>query len=361
MSERPVELVWNKGIARLCDRRIPDEFPDGLTYTPVPTLAGARASAELPADVIADPARCADIRAGEIVWVRLSWLPAFVRQVLPLVRAPFVLATGDSDSSAPSELPAELAAAILASPHVIRWFTQNHDGAAPERMAPLPIGIDFHSVSEHPMWSERVASPSEQEHQLKAIASALPPLERREPLLYIDFAWSHSARAYLDTVLRSFIRIERHPAPAAARLREGRRAVVGKLRRRPGVICQETPLPRSEMWRRRGQYAAVLSPHGGGLDCHRTWEALALGHLVVVPSSSLDPLFEGLRVVAVSDWDQVRAANLARWLAASARDATRGPLTSRYWVERMRSVTAGSCACLSSTQSYIAWMMAVRG
>ena len=42
MAERPVELVWNKGIARLCDRRIPDEFPDGLTYRHVPSLAGAR-------------------------------------------------------------------------------------------------------------------------------------------------------------------------------------------------------------------------------------------------------------------------------------------------------------------------------
>jgi len=106
VTEKPVELVWNKGIARLCDRRIPDEFPDGLTYTPVPALAGARISSDLPADVIADPERYADIRDGEIVWVRLSWLPAFVRQVLPLVRARFVLATGDSDSSVPAVLAA---------------------------------------------------------------------------------------------------------------------------------------------------------------------------------------------------------------------------------------------------------------
>src|SRR5262249_26229367 len=106
------------------------------------------------------------------------------------------------------------------------------------------------------------------------------------------------------------------------------------------VICQEAPLPRGEMWHRRGQYAAVLSPHGSGLDCHRTWEALALGHLVVVPSSSLDPLFEGLSVVTVPDWDQVSAEHLARWLSASVGAASRGPLTSRYWIERMRSVTA---------------------
>jgi len=320
-AEKPVQLVWNKGIARLCDRRIPDEFPDGRTYTPVPTLAGARISPGLPADVIADPGRYADIREGEVVWVRLSWLPAFVRQVLPLVRAPFVLATADSDSSVPTELP-ELARQVLGSPVVIRWFTQNHDGAAPERMAPLPIGIDFHSVAEQPIWGESLASPSQQEPTLETIRDGLPPLERRLPRVYIDFAWDLRARSY--------------PAPAAARLSESRRTIVKTLRQREAVVCQEAPLPRSEMWRRRGQYAAVLSPHGGGLDCHRTWEALALGHLVVVPSSALDPLFKGLRVVPVQSWDEIDEKNLDHWLA-ERNDASRDPLTSRYWLTQMKS------------------------
>jgi hypothetical protein len=341
VSEAPVELVWNKGIARLCDRRFPDEFPDGMTYTPVSTLAGDRISAELPADVIADPASHADIAKGEIVWVRLSWLPAFVRQVLPLVRAPFVLATADSDSSVPRDLP-ELAREILASPYVIRWFTQNYDGAAAERMAPLPIGIDFHSVSEKAIWGEGRASPREQEIQLETIARALPPLERRDPGLYLDFAWNFSRRrAYLDLMWP--LPVDGNDrAPATARLPEGRKTIVRKLRWRRAVVCQKTRLPRAEMWRRRGRYAAVVSPHGGGLDCHRTWEALALGHLVVVPSSSLDPLFEGLRVWPVSDWDEVRAKNLARRLSALVGPAAKDPLTSRYWIERMRAAAAGA-------------------
>ncbi len=337
MTETPVELVWNKGIARLCDRRFPDEFPDGVTYTPVRTLAGRRLTPDLPTDVIAGPARHADIRAREIVWVRLSWLPAFVRQVLPLVRAPFVLATGDSDSSVPHALP-ERAREILASPYVIRWFTQNHDGTAPERMAPLPIGIDFHTLSERPVWDEPVASPREQETALQEIARALPPLERRKPKLYLDFAWNRATQAWVDIMwpLR-FIGSERERAPLSARLPEGRRTIVRALRWRRAVVCQIGRLPRREMWRRRGRYAAVLSPHGGGLDCHRTWEALALGHLVVVPSSSLDPLFAGLRVATVSDWDQVRAGNLARWLSMPVERSAGDPLTSRYWIERMRS------------------------
>src|SRR5262249_46387 len=157
---------------------------------------------------------------------------------------------------------------------------------------------------------EAVASPSEQEAQLEAIAHALPPLARRAPGLYIDFAWRGPARSYLDLLADRFASLAAHRAPAVARPREGREAIVRKLRARDGVVCQDAELSRSEMWRQRGQYAAVLSPHGGGLDCHRTWEALALGHLVVVPSSSIDPLFAGLRVVAVADWDEVNAGNL---------------------------------------------------
>ena len=193
----------------------------------------------------------------------------------------------------------------------------------------LPIGIDFHSMSEHPIWGEAVASPSRQEAALKAIAAELPPVERRDPRVYIDFAWSEPLRD--------------DPAPAAARLPESRRAIVKRLRRREVAVCQKAPLPRSEMWRRRGAFAAVLSSHGDGLDCHRTWEALALGHLVVVPTSSLHPLFEGLPVAAVSSWDEVTTGNLARWLSVpTGGAAARERLTSQYWLARMRSVTTRS-------------------
>jgi hypothetical protein len=323
MTQQPVDLVWNKGLARLCDRRIPDEFPDGLTYTPVATLAGVRAAPELPTGLIAEPARYRDIREGEIVWVRLSWLPSFVRQVLPLVRARFVLVTGDADSSVPSEL-GDLGRAILASPAVIRWYAQNHDGTAGERIAPIPIGIDFHMQAQQPIWGEAVATPSRQEATLKAIRAELPAWERRAQRVYLDFAWQKSVP---------------RQAPAAALLPAGRIAIARQLSRRAVAFCQGAPLARSEMWRRRGQFAAVLSPHGGGLDCHRTWEALALGHMVVVPSSPLNALFAGLPVVPVEDWRDVTGNNLQRWLSSHQPDgAVHEKLTSRYWLARMRAL-----------------------
>jgi len=75
------ELVWNKGIAALCDRRIPDEFPDGRNYSTVSTLAGAMPSRRLPDNLISDPTAYRGIADGELVWVRLSWLKSFVKQV----------------------------------------------------------------------------------------------------------------------------------------------------------------------------------------------------------------------------------------------------------------------------------------
>jgi hypothetical protein len=49
----------------------------------------------------------------------------------------------------------------------------------------------------------------------------------------------------------------------------------------------------------------ILSPHGNGLDCHRTWEALALRCIPIMKTSPLDRMFEGLPVLIVNKWSDV--------------------------------------------------------
>jgi len=249
-----------------------------------------------------------------------------VRQVLPFVRARFVLATADSDSSVPTELGDE-ARTILECANVIRWYTQDYDGVtAPDRISCLPVGIDFHSLAQQAIWGETVASPHRQEAILLNIRARLPPFVQRTPRAYLDFAWQKGRILGV---------------PAGARLPEHRDVIVEKLCGRGAAFCQGAMLRQSEMWRRRGQFAAVLSPHGVGLDCHRTWESLVLGHLVIVPGSSLDPLYEGLPVVAVQSWDEVTARNLSRWLAEHVPGkALHEKLTSRYWAAQMRTAAA---------------------
>lgn len=329
------QLVWNKGIAALCDRRIPDEFPDG-DYTPVSTLAGALMSSRLPDNMIADPQAHFSIRDGELVWVRLSWLKSFVRQVLPHVKSRFVLVTADSDSCVPSELMTE-ARAIISSPVVTRWYTQNYDGTVvSDKLSPLPIGIDFHTLCQADAWGELKASSSDQERKLITLRDDLPPADQRIPKVYIDFAWQKSWG------LRSYRRF--HPLRGTD-FRPSRRRIATQLRGNDLTVAQQEFLPRNTMWRTRGDYAFVLSPHGVGLDCHRTWEALALGHIVLVPSSSLDPLFAGLPVIPFKSLDEISGENLARWLKNfRGWRGNNERLTSRFWVEKMRAAADMACS-----------------
>jgi hypothetical protein len=332
VPDAAVELIWNKGIAARCDRRLPDEFPNGRGYSAVPTFAGAYASPKLPDSLVGDPAAFDDLQENELVWIRLSWLRSFVRQVLPRVRAKFVLVTGDSDSCVPSEVLPE-ARAILASRNLIHWYTQNYDGSMPgERISPIPIGIDFHVLSERPCWGEPRSTPAQQERALESVRDGLPSLEDRVPKVYVDFGWQRGFG------LRNYRRF--HPLRGTS-FHETRRRVVKTVSRRETVVCQAGPLPRSQMWRERGNYRFVLSPHGTGLDCHRTWEALALGHIVLVPSSSLDSLYTGLPVIPLKHWDEITAENLSKWFrsyveCSQPRDPGRKLRTS-FWVHQMRS------------------------
>jgi hypothetical protein len=327
LTGQRVEIIWNKGIAALCDRRFPDEFPDGKTYTPIPTYAGALWSSRLPDNLIADPSAGCKIGDGELVWVRLSWLRSFVRQILPLVKANFILVTGDSDSCVPSELGRETRA-VLECSRVMHWYTQDYDASGPpEKFSPIPIGVDFHMISEKAVWGENVSFPLEQERAIVSAAKALPPLLARQPRVYIDFGWQRGFGLY-----RRF-----HPLEGTI-FHESRRRIAKRLRGNARVYCQSGPLPRREMWRRRGEYVFVLSPHGMGLDCHRTWEALALGHIVLTPSSSLDPLYVDLPVVALKSWSEITPENLERWMAQySNGGSNQEKLRSSYWVNEMRS------------------------
>ena len=322
-------LVWNRGIAAMCDWRIPNEFvgPHGFSNSPGP--AHHERPPDLLDDLIVNPRLYEEIRDGDLVWVKFSWLKSFLKQVVPLVKASFVLVTGDSDVSVPSKAAAEIAE-VVACPNILHWFTQNCDAVGfRDRVWPLPIGIDFHTLIERPAWGEETSSSKDQERLLYSIRQELPPIQERVREVYLDFAWQ---------------RPEYRPL-------ERRAAVVEKLRGKPAVHCQERPVRRSQMWRRRGQYAFVVSPLGGGMDCHRTWEALALGHIVIVPASPLDSLYEGVPVISVKDWDDITPENLDRWLAdCLGRELHYERLTSKYWVDKMRTLATESLATAARPQ-----------
>ncbi|MEW9836648.1 hypothetical protein [Mesorhizobium marinum] len=104
-------------------------------------------------------------------------------------------------------------------------------------------------------------------------------------------------------------------------------------------------VPQAEIWRQYARYPLVLSTHGNGLDCHRTWELLLLGCIAVTKTSSLDPLYKGLPVAILDDWRQARVPRMMeRWVEElgplTDPDDIRTRLRSDAWIAPLRQLLA---------------------
>ncbi len=304
----PTRYVWSRGLALSCDHN------GGLVF--VRGQRGGRAALRF------DPRAFEQVRDGDLVWTRLIALPQFLEEALPRIQARFALVTGDEDWSIPQGFDGS--ERLLESPKLGLWFTQNLDGTGRHpKLRHLPIGLDFHTISNGPKWGEQQATPAAQEAELEVIRAEMPPSAERLLKVHADFHFNkHKHQVWGD---------------ARAQVQEA-------LAHNPDLVFQQQKLRRSQLWREKTRYAFVVSPHGNGLDCHRTWESLVLGNIVIVKRSSLDPLYEGLPVVIVDDWREIERPNLTRWHAehapAFARPEVQARLTNAYWIERMRRLLA---------------------
>ncbi|HEX4025270.1 MAG TPA: hypothetical protein VHX52_11300 [Steroidobacteraceae bacterium] len=302
----PTRLLWSRGLALLCDHN------GGTAF--IREQRGGGPALRFDAEAYDH------VRDGELVWVRATALPQFLHEALPRIRARFALVTGDEDWSIPLDFDG--AAELCEHRNLVCWFAQNCDGRDRSgKILPLPIGMDFHTISNAPRWGHAQASPAQQEAELEALRAAMPANGARVPRVHADFHFNRHGRPLLG---------------------ETRAAVEAVLRPNPLVEFQRRKLSRTRLWRNKTRYAFTVSPHGNGLDCHRTWESLALGNIVIVRHSPLDPLYEGLPVVIVDRWEDITAQNLALW-HAQLREGFSTPefadrLTNRYWIERMRSL-----------------------
>ncbi|HEY4104140.1 MAG TPA: hypothetical protein VGM44_09620 [Polyangiaceae bacterium] len=302
------KYVWSRGLGLLCDHN------GGVDF--VKRQRGGRPPLRF------DPKAFDRVRDGDLVWTRHIALPQFVEEALPRIDARFTLVTGDEDWAIPSGF--SRSSALTANPKILCWFTQNYDGTdATGKILPLPIGIDFHTISNRRKWGHFPATPAAQEAELERIVAEAEPNARRMLKVHADFHFNkHKQQVWGDA----------------------RQAVEAALAGNPVVQFQTTNVKRADLWRAKTRYAFVVSPHGNGLDCHRTWESLVLGNIVIVKRSSLDPLYEGLPVVIVDDWREISEENLRRWHAAHrsafGKPEVEARLTNRYWIDRMRRTTA---------------------
>jgi hypothetical protein len=304
-SYTPTHFLWSRGLALLCDHN------GGFDY-----VRKQRGGGRPP--IAYDSSDFANVRDGDLLWVRVNSLPRFVEHVLPHIDARFALVTGDEDWAIPSGFDG--ASEIIANRNVLCWFAQNADGTDTSgKVLPIPIGLDFHTIANRRKWRHWQATPRQQEAELERIRAAMLANGHRLVRAHADFHFNKGKS--LDA-------------------RDSREAIHSILRDNPNVVFQSRKLSRSNLWREKTRYAFVISPHGHGLDCHRTWESLLLGNIPIVKRSPLDRLYEGLPVVIVDDWTEITAQAMRDWHEkhhAGFDDAKmQERLTNRYWIARVR-------------------------
>lgn len=269
-----------------------------------------------------------DISPGNIVWIKSAFLQEFYDQVLATLHVPIVLLIADGDESFPSNsnltIPFEQ---FINHPFIIHIFAQNNDYTGPsKKVSSLPIGMDFHTLSyktNHQDWGH-TTSPQEQETELKNLLKTLKPTNQRKKRAYVDFQ-------FYDTMHGSFNRY----------LECGEdRTLIFEILLDSGLIDYGPWMKRSDLWEKKSDYAFSISPHGNGLDCHRTWEDLLLGCIVIVKTSPLDCLYKGLPVVIINEWSEITEENLTTWLTlygdAFTNPEYRKKLTNAYWFDIIR-------------------------
>lgn len=244
----------------------------------------------------------------------------FVNEVLEKIHRPFVLVTGDSDLAVNGSTIQNIET-LLSNSNLKKWFAQNLNFQDP-KIEPMPIGLDFHSAWQNPRhYSGRHILPAHQEGEIRGICRTARRFSERDPLVVCDWI-GHSAYGDREEARRGI--------PEDARFVPTRR------------------LPRHELWQEYVKYAFVASPSGVGMDCHRTWEAIAFGCVPIIKKSALTPLFEGMPVLVVERWDVLTAEYLKQQqqkLAAQSFDYSKIFLT--YWRGRINNDMQGR-TCMST-------------
>lgn len=235
----------------------------------------------------------AEIGEGQVVFVKTDYLEEFFNLCHPQIKYPYVLVTHNSDWGIPGSYTN-----YLNDSKLLAWFGQNMEGCHP-KLHPIPIGIANQYVQHGDLST------------LEEIRKTVEKVNRRPILLYMNFQ--------------------------TATYPQERKKVHSLFSDKPFCSVMQTTDFRSYLVDlSRSKF--VLSPRGNGLDCHRTWEALLMGAIPIVKSSSLDPLFKDLPVLIVKDWNVINESFLLRqWVRMSLNKYNNEKLFADYWFSVIKS------------------------
>ena len=285
-----------------------------------------------------------------IIWLRMGSDPEkpeiatgavgdinlFAREIIGSLKGPVILVTTDGDLGVPSGLPKETMSRILEDPSVVAWYTQNLDRPGfHKKLKPIPIGLDLHT---------RIGRWVSPQKKSKIFLTAMQNCQQREKRLFRVWCDVH-LESDLGAMVNEFPEEHGKPGASLFETRIELRAAIESGALDSVIDRPEHRLPVEEIWKTYGRYFFVMSLPGHGLDCHRTWEALALGATVITVHSPLDSLLEKYRVVFLDRsgndhpwWEPMLSKE---WMAAageSVESRANLDLSWSSWVKPIRTM-----------------------
>ena len=258
------------------------------------------------------------------IYVCNTAIPKFAEKLnMKLIKCKFILVSGDSDDTCPDDLfeDENRFLKFIENDKLIHWYSQNCIRKTHKKLSQIPIGLGYHNTFDEdiPEEANKIMSPMKQEALMDKTHKHIP-FWKRETKCYINFNfeknYAHSKFGY-----------DRYEA----------------LTKIPKSLTfsEKTIVNRDTTWMNQSKYAFVVSPFGNGLDCHRTWEALALGCIPIIMTSGLDSLYDDLPVLIVKDWSDVTEEMLMKVVNEFKGKHEKGlfnydKITLKYWVDKIR-------------------------
>ena len=165
---------------------------------------------------------------------------------------------------------------ILGSNMIIKWYTQNYDKTIIHpKLKHFPIGFNLHTSK----WliNNNIASK-------------------------ITFMINTRALSPITTRIQNKILSDTHNS-----ITHQERIDLYNVIKTNNCIDFATYVTFKEITELYNKYNFALSPRGGGLDCHRTWELFLAGVIVITKTSTLDEMYtkNNLPVVILKDWSEL--------------------------------------------------------
>ena len=209
---------------------------------------------------------------------------------------------------------------IFNNHNLIEWYSTNINNY--DKIKFLPLGIDYHTISERNNWGEEKDYPINQEKRLIKIYNKS---QKNNERINKCFMCNHKNTS-LSLKKSGYVKYDRHD-------------INKELKNNKSMVICQNFIPRNNLWNTFVKYKFVLAPAGNGMDTHRLWEGLFLGCIVIVLDTGLNNFLKEFPVVVVKDLNEINDKNLNLWSEKYSsmchNKEIRKKYFAKYWLDKI--------------------------